>query len=322
MKKLIIKSSFIFSLLCVLAGCLKDKKFDNGTIQAIHSHGTDQNIVEIKLTAGDASNVLITSFDAVNKDTIIDFVPVNLASPGAASEDINVTLVQDDAIVNDYNAQNGTNFVVPGPSQFTVVNSALVVTIPKGSHTGYLQVKLNPSAFVGSDWALAYSISAIDKPAYHISANMSKGMVGFGIKNKYDGHYSVTGTMVDVANNTLTGRYPMDVYLVTQGANSVAMVDNAIGTFAHSISSGGGLSYYGSFAPVFTFDPASDFITGVTNYFGQPAGNGRSGQLDVTGENRYNSDKSIDVKYFMLQPSVAVPYRTSFDEHFTYLGPR
>ena len=325
MKQHFRKTVFALSLfisLGVITGCLKDKEFDNGRIQSTRSDGTDQNIIEIKLTAGDASNVLITSFDATNQDTVINFIPVNLASAASAKEDINVTLVQNNTLVADYNSANGTNFTVPPPSMFTVLNPGLVVTIPKGGHTGYLQIKLKPSDFIGDDWALGYSIASIDKQGYTISGNLHEGIVAFGIKNKYDGHYRVTGTMVDVSNATLTGRYPMDVFLVTQGGGSVAMFDNAIGTYAHSISSGGGLSFYGSFAPLFNFN-ASDNISSVVNIYGQPAGNGRSAQLDPTGINKWNAaTRSIDVKYFMLQPSVAVPYRTSFNEHFEYLGPR
>lgn len=306
-----------------LTGCLKDKDYDNGLIQSTNnSNGTNENIIEIKLNASSSSNVLITSFNASNKDTTIDFVPVNLSTADPAPQDIHVTLKQNDQIVTDYNNANGTDFTVPDPSKFTVVNPGLVVTIPKGQHTGYLQVKLNPGNFIGSDWGLGYSIASVDNSKYVVSGNLQNGMVGFSIKNKYDGHYKVTGTMVDLANGNIVGNYPMDVFLETQGSSGVVMVDNAIGTFAHSIKSSGAVSYYGSFAPVFTFD-ASDNVTAVTNYYGQPSGNGRSAGLDDTGINKFNpANHSIDVNYFMLQPSVISPYRTSFKEHFEYLGPR
>lgn len=325
------KMAKIISALVVMAafgltGCLKDKDYDNGLIQSTNnSNGTNQNLVEIKLNASSSGNVLITAFNASNNDTTIsNFVPVNLSSADPAPEDIHVTLKQNDQVVNDYDSANNADFQVPNASMFTVLNPGLVVTIPKGQHTGYLQVKLNPSNFVGADWALGYTIASIDNPKYVASGNLQNGMVGFSIKNKYDGHYKVTGTLVDIANGGITGHYPMDVNLVTQGGASVAMFDlyPSINGFAHSILSGGAISFYGSFSPVFTFD-ASDNITSVVNYYGQPSGNGRSGGLDDTGINKFNpSDHSIDVNYFMLQPSVISPYRTSFKEHFEYIGPR
>src|SRR3954469_4661756 len=95
-----------------ITGCLKDKNFNNGSIQS--THGTSNpNIVEIQLTATSASNFLLKAFDASNVDTTIDLVPVVLASPNVASEDVNVTLHLNPTLVADYNNANGTNYVVP-----------------------------------------------------------------------------------------------------------------------------------------------------------------------------------------------------------------
>jgi hypothetical protein len=60
----------------------------------------------------------------------------------------------------------------------------------------------------------------------------------------------------------------------------------------------------------------------VENFFGQPSSNGRSAELDPSGANKINADMSIDVNYWMNQPAVIVPHRTSFSEHFKYVGPR
>jgi len=146
------------------------------------------------------------------------------------------------------------------------------------------------------------------------------------IKNKYDGKYTVTGTMVDFSSAALTGNYPMDVELRTSGPNSVQLYDVAIGGVFHSILSGGSLSYYGSYGIEITFDPVTNKVVSVTNVYGQPAGNTRSAGLDPTGINMWNeSTKTMDIKYFMYQPSViATPphIRVSFDENFKYVGPR
>src|SRR5262245_14055115 len=109
-------SGFALFVSCVLTGCLKDKDYDNGLIQSTNPNGTNQNIVEIKLTAGSNTNVLITSFNQANADTTINFVPVNLSSGEAASQDIHVTLKQNDSLVSSYNNANGTNFQVPAAS--------------------------------------------------------------------------------------------------------------------------------------------------------------------------------------------------------------
>ena len=317
--------AFLSVLSIGLSSCLKDKEYDDRSIQSVRSEGT-QKIIEIGVSATNTTNFLSTAFDALNKDTVIDFIPVRLASAEPAPEDIHVTLVKNDALVNDYNTNNGTAYEIPDATMFSVVNPGLVVTIPKGSYVGYLQIKLKPSDFLGSDWALGYKIASVDKQGYTISGNLNYGIVAFGIKNQYDGHYRVTALepMTDEANPNLTGRYPMDVYLITQSGNSVAMFDIAVGTYAHSISNGGSLSLYGSFSPQFNFDPSGDgTIVSVENAYGQPSSNGRSAELDPSAPHKWDpATHNIDVKYWMNQPSVIPGHRTTFHEHFEYLGPR
>ena len=78
---------------------------------------------------------------------------------------------------------------------------------------------------------------------------------------------------------------------------------------------GANVSGYGSFAPVFKFD-ANDNVIAVTNFWGQPAGNGRSARLDPSGINKYDAaTKTIKVKYWLVQ---AGNDRTVFDEVFVW----
>jgi len=318
-------SLIIPTLSVLLVSCLKDKNYDNGVIQSNRPNGNESVVIEIALTATNTTNFLSTSFDAVDKDTVINVIPVVLASPGLATQDLQVTLTPDPTLVDDYNTNNGTAYVVPDPSMYAVVNPGNVVTIAKGSRVGYLQVKLNPNNFAGGDWAFAYEITNVDKAGYTISGNLNHGIFAFGIKNKYDGHYQLDGTMSDAANASLTGDYPTEVNLETYGSTAV-LFNPAQGPFAgaylHPILASGSPSAYGSFTPIFTFD-ANDNIISVENAYGQPAGNGRSAELDPSGVNKwFSSDRHIEVKYWMNQPSVISPHRTSFDERYTYIGPR
>lgn len=308
-----------------MSSCLKDKDYDNGLIQSIHDNGkTNQNLIELQLTAKSSTNFLFTAFDAIDHDTTINLIPVALASKQPASEDIHVTLVPKAELVDDYNNANNTGYVVPSTTMYTVVNANNIVTIPKGSRIGYLQVKLRTSDFLGQEWAFGYTIGSVDKQGYVISGNLNTGIMAFGIKNKYDGHYLMTGTMVDSANLGLTGQFPIEVNLETVGGNSVVL--NPVqgpfaGGYLYPILSGGAPSAYGSFTPVFVFD-ATDNVIEVDNYYGQPASNTRSAQIDPSGTNKYFPDRHIDVKFWMNQPSVRPGHRSFFDVHFAYLGPR
>jgi len=260
------------------------------------------------------------SFSLVN-DTAGFNAIVIYGPKGPAPEDITLNIAVDTAALNTFNNSNSTGYVAPDNTIYTFPSS---IVIKKGQSQAYMHVIVTdatPSFDFNASYALPLTITSASTGT--ISPNMGSEIIIFGVKNKYDGHYTVTGSMVDYSNPGLTGAYPMDVDLVTFGANSVYMYDNAIPGTGHSIKSGLNTSYYGSFSPVFNFDPAgSGSILSVVNYFGQPASNGRSAEIDPSGANKINSDKSIDVNYWMDQPSVITPHRTSFTEHFTYVGPR
>ena len=230
MKLHFIKSplALILVLSIIATGCLKDKAFDNGEIQSVHSTVTNPKIVEIKLTAANVKNVLSLSFAASPNDTVVSIIPVNLATPDVAPQDIHVTLVPNDVIVSDYNlahtdttGPNATGVVTHYlvPTLYSVVNPGGVVIIPKGSHTGYLQIKFKPADFLGSTYAVGFSIGKVDEAGYTISGNSQNGMVVINIKNEYDGNYHVSGVRI----HPTLGPFPFDYDedMNTTSANSI-----------------------------------------------------------------------------------------------------
>ena len=318
MKLYYIKISLSLALLVFgMASCLKDKAFEDQKIQSTNPEQTFK-IIEMKIAANNAKNFVSLAYDNSNNDTTVELVPIHLSTPGGAPEDINVTLVLKPELVQQYNTDNDASFAVP--TAVTIVNPNNIVTIPKGSNTGYLKVKFKPVDLIGSDWAFGFAISSVDKQGYTISGNLGSGVVAMLIKNKWDGTYSVTGNLVDVVNPGLSSvpgdPYPFTVELQTTGANSVVMYANDAHAFGHLIATG---SYYGVFEPVFTFDPAANKVVSVVNKQGQPASNGRSAQIDATTDNKINADKSIYVKFFMNQSGSR---RTTFTDTLTYVGPR
>jgi hypothetical protein len=122
----------------------------------------------------------------------------------------------------------------------------------------------------------------------------------------------------------------MTIHLVTSGAYVCRVDEPAASPWGnppcfHTIRSGTSLSVYGSFGLIIKFN-ASDVVVSVVNYYGQPASNTRSADLNPAGANVYNpAAKTVTIKYFMKQPSVITtdPFiRTTFDEVWTYTGPR
>ena len=325
MKSLYIKSIAILiaAISIITTGCLKDKDFGNGSIQS--TNGSETKVIEIKLTATNTSNFFTLGVNNSNNDTTVDLVPINLATANSAPEDLHVTVTLDSTLVDDYNTNNGTNYATPPASIYSIVNP--VVTIPKGSHTAYVQIKFKPSDFIGGSWALGFRITAIQEEGFVISGNLSTGITSILVKNNYDGEYSVDGTMNDVTN-TFDGTYPFEADLISTGLNSNALYNlnpQQLEGYYHLISADGSLSIFGGFAPVFTIDPVTGDVTSVTDFYSlnDPSNvHARTAKLDPAGINKYDfATKTMKVSYIMYQGDLGID-RVFFNETFTYVGPR
>ena len=299
-----------------LSNCLKDKDFDEGKIQSVANQYDMFKVIELGLTGTNNTNFLGLSLDATNADTTINFIPVNLASSEPAPEDINVTLVKNDALVSAYNTANGTNYSVPTASMYAILNPGNVVTIPKGSYTGYLRIKFKPSSFLGGDYAFGYSIGSVDKKGYTISSNLKNGIVGIAVKNKYDGVYNLRGYH---NRDPYTFPYNTEESLVTINGNTVAMYWNDQGGPGHPIGIGPNnqLSWYGSaIAPVIVFDPNTNLVTNVYNAGGSTPITMFTGA--GAGVSRYDPATKRIYVYWNYSNN---PLRAFFDT-LTYVRPR
>ena len=312
-----IKNLFLGLFVVSLASCLKA---DDMNIDVKYK----TNVIEIANTGDNLTNTGVPGFYsdlgvvAAGASKSIN-INVHYTGPGNAPEDITVTLSSDAATLATYNKENGVSKVVPPSS---VISFPTSVVIKKGTNLTTVEAKITVSSDFNFNaaYGLPIKISQVSKGI--ISGNFGNAVYSFGVRNKFDGAYTVTGKMVDYANAGLQGKYPMSAGLVTSGANTVRLYDNAIGGIYHSILSGASLSYYGAFGVEFAID-ASNKVTSVVNVYGQPSSNGRSAELDPSGANTWDpASKTLKVKYWMNQPSVIQPHRVSFDETFTYVGVR
>lgn len=143
------------------------------------------------------------------------------------------------------------------------------------------------------------------------------------ITTALDMRYTVTGTMKDNSNATYAGSYPYETTLAKNNETQATNTPKELGIPGHLILIGGSKSYYSQFAIIITVDPATNKITSITNHYGQPSSNGRSATLDPSGANSWDPvTKEIKIKYWMDEPTVFTPHRVSFDETWTYLGPK
>ncbi len=317
MKIYIIKSLATLSLFSgfVLTGCLKDKDYDERTIQS--NHGDSPKVIEIGLTGTSYRNFAAKSLEASANDTTIVLFPVQLASNEPAQEDINVTITKSDAAVTAYNATQAstTGFVpyVAAPSaNTTIVNANGIVTIPKGSYSGLLSIRIKSNNFIGANYAIGFTISSVDKPGYVISGNLQNAVVGIAVKNKYDGVYKLNlrldGWDAYGISSGIAGDYNANFELVTSGANSVTTnalapsgIKDAQPGFTGGVNSITGYTSFGATAPKYSFD-ATDKVSSVINTVPDD-GRGRAFYLDPasTTSRWTSSPRGVKVEYYMKQ---------------------
>ena len=233
MKLQFIKPLSILVVCIAFASCLKDKAFENGSIQSGSAgSGQDVKVITLGITVSDTTNFLQAAYPlAPNDDTTVNLVPVELGGLSDATQDIHVTLVESDSLVNAYDTLNGTDYVNPG-SNITIVNQ--VVTIPKGSRVGYLQVKFTPTNLLNGDYAYGFIITSVAEAGYVIG-NLNHGIVAIGPKNQYDGVYKSAGEFIHPAYGDLVwdNSKGLTQSLVTSGVNSVytTPINTTIGGF-------------------------------------------------------------------------------------------
>jgi hypothetical protein len=322
-------------MMTAFSGCLKDKGFENGEygMQVI-----ERKAVSLPQAIGGTVSFAILSSD---QSQVIAAPVFALEALGRQSSDVNVEF----ALAPNLVAADPSLTLLPA-DQYQINLSGkiaagqlldtLEITIPRSAN-------LDPNAVYG----LGLELISADN-GFQVASNMKQVLIKVTVKNKYDGLYEVTGSYRDVspAGATFTGRYPLEYYLVTTGPASVNVCMEINGEIApgYLFNAGGGGSYYGSFGSQVFFDPATDAISDMRNYYGDPnnpatgvgnpgagsgapnyaASNGRRVTLDPSGVNAYDeATKTVKVKYFMLQPSV-VPGgpRAFFDETWVYIGPR
>lgn len=299
----------VLSIALSLTSCLKDKEIED---QVYGMEGLE----DIDLIEFPNSPRVTTTLDYSTIDTSFQLVTIRLNDEAPASEDIQVTLIPDESLVTD------AGYAVAPSSIYTLGN--LTVTIPAGSQEGSLTITAKPSELAADTYGFGFKIGAISNPKYTASGNFGTIVSVVPVKNKYDGLWEVSGTLVDAANAGITAAPPFNVELRTIDSKTVEMYNvTPPAGFAglHLINAAGAVSAYGGFRPVVVFD-ATDNIVSVTNSFGQPnPANNRGAALDPTGVNKYDeATRTIQIKYFMTQPHPSV--RTTFTETWTYKGRR
>jgi len=147
-------------------------------------------------------------------------VNVGYSGTEVAPEDITVNIALDTAALATYNAQNGTSYMVPFNDVFSMPTS---VVIKKGERLAQTQitVAITDSFKFEESYALPLKITSVSTGA--VSSNFGKAVYSFGVRNIYDGHYSLKGYTLRATDAVKTGNFtrPSGMNLLTVGSNKV-----------------------------------------------------------------------------------------------------
>ncbi len=330
MKSAIIKYTLLAGVASMLfTSCVKDEVTDT----------TTQGETYVKLLEAPENKFFFEPFTEVRTLHLFS-LRKDANSPAELNKPLAVKLEPNTTLIANYNAQNGSDFEILPDSLYTLdpgnpkVGSIYEMNMAADQFAKEFTIKLDGSKWdLSKKYALGFTVTdAGGKPVIDEKKDI---IVLISIKNKWDGVYVASGTLVDAASPTLTGIYDdpggygvdVEYGLETMSATECVVVDYTYtGIPALPIWAGTGWSYYGSFGLVITFDPATDEIIKAVNYYGQPAGNTRAAELDPSGVNAYDAaTRTVKIKYFMLQPNAIVdpPHiRTKVDEEWKFVRAR
>jgi len=223
-----------------LTSCLKDDKVDNQAYGMINLNAN--NIVEITANSSRSKGVSLPIQSAAQ---IIE-VPIHLAAENSASSDVKVslTLSGSQAFITAYNAvdanKDGTpdnNPITLLPTSYYTTPNGLDVTIAKGAKDAVFNLGIITAGFdPANTYGVLVKIAAVDKDGFTISGNYNYQFITIAAKNKYDGIYTVTGTLVDALGSRVAKGYPKTVQLRTTAASQVAVYDNyAMATYGYPL---------------------------------------------------------------------------------------
>lgn len=312
-----------FLLTLGISSCVKDSAPELGT----------RGNTIIKFNDGPTKALFYSPFTNVKEVTLFTFRR-DANSAADLQNPVEITLAEDATLIPaGYTDLPSTMYTLVADPSITVASGKVTLRFAAGEFSKSLKIRLNGALWTNLSNKYGKYYKVFDAATKQVAAGQATMTITMSIKNAWDGVYEVTGTQTDVVNPALTNINdylgadgPMQFELRTVSADVNQAYDNFFfGGVYKPIFTGTGYSQYGSFSPVFQFNAATNKVIAVTNYYGQPASNGRFAQLDPAGINEYDpATKTMRVSYFMFQPSfVALPNpRVSFTEVWKYIGER
>ncbi len=298
MKFFSIKYLFIILTCLTIAGCVKDKGFDNNEYGLKDVNNLPSGVGLPESTA--PGSIVSFSIDNIETAQTIKAPLVRFFSNGNASANITVQLSVNNALV-DLN-----KYTVLPEAAYQI--ASLNLTIPAGVDSVRLPIVI-PNAKANLDvtktYAIGFTIASVDG-GHTIASNMKNVIVVISIKNEWDGVYSYKGYALRAGDPVLTGNFSgKEMTLVTVGATAVQF---------------GSLALWGNGSSLIAIgEPRLDINNGVPSPYPVTVSSS-GGAFNFPGyNNRY--DAATKTFYIGFSWGGGPGVRESFDT-LTYLRPR
>lgn len=236
MKKLIINSVFIAALSIGFTSCLKDKGFENNEY-GINDPDTQPPGVGFPFGSKAKNDVGVDVTGSTQ--SINGLVYVNLEAGNPAPTDVSVTLSNNTtALLNAYNAANGTSIQALPTSLYNIAPS---ITIPAGGRNAEIPLNITSTLTLNPNiqYAVGLTITAVSGN-YKIADNLKNLFIVIGVKNQYDGKYTMKGQFYHPSLQPDFGPHTFSVELHTSGPSSVRLYWPLVGGYNTPLTSGGG----------------------------------------------------------------------------------
>ena len=176
MKKLSI--AFLLGAIIITAGCEKEKVFFETQLEGAESGvGLGQpNGEPIELTV------------EASATTIEQAINVFLSSNNKGTATVSIAV--DEALVDEYNAANGTAFAVMPSDIYNIPGS---INISNGSGSANATFDIQKLLEYGTLFAIGYKITDVSGATDYIMPGNSANVVIIKVKNPYEGEYSCKG---------------------------------------------------------------------------------------------------------------------------------
>jgi Domain of unknown function (DUF1735) len=282
-------------------------------------NGAGQTIVKIMDVDKRTVNI-----DLVSTPQVLNMVDIRRDIPNETelNKTMKVIVKDDPGAVSTYNAANGTNYLPIPVAQYAIdpgnprVGTDYTITMNPGEFAKWLKFTI-PNALaidLNKQYAFGFTISTADAGG-KISNNAKTIVVEVGVKNDYDGLYSLKGFFFHPTNAALIGGFSVnDIELQTTGKFTNVMYWRSAGTLAHPITNNGALTYFLNQSPIFDFNPTTGAINSITNAYAA-----------VPGSVVYAFNPGYNQRYDVSTKTIYCSYGysgRSFTDTIKYLGPR